>query len=81
MPVWLRVDGFGVERKVFSEGMQEGTLSGGHGLEAELFSSCVGSEDAELALLRLTPLWTPFEVVESGRGVGNMVVRVVGWDI
>lgn len=81
MSVGLRVDGFGVEGKVFSEGVQEGALSGGHGLEAGLLDRCVGSEDAELALLRLTPLWAPFEEVERGRGVGNMVIRVVGWDI
>ena len=77
----FRVDGFGVESKIFREGVQEGTLSGRHGLESELLGSCVGSEDTELTLLCLTPLWTPLEEVESRRGVWNMVIRVVGWDI
>lgn len=81
MAVGLRVLALAVEAKVLCQRVQEGTLVGGHGLEAEAFLVGVGGEYAELALLRLRPNRV-FAVELEGRvREGDMVVCMVRVDV
>ena len=72
----LRILRLAIQPVVFGQGVQKGSLLGFHRFESQALLLRLASEHAELTLLRLGPLDTASEELESLVRVGDMVVAV-----